>query len=99
MFFGLLTVWEGPLYDSDVTYTVVVQPAMGTPEYFTLRGKSLIKAEGEYATLVCWAPLSVPGRSDPAYVRMDCQTKKLLAMSERGQTRIKAYQEKRLVYY
>jgi hypothetical protein len=88
-----------PMLDPDVTYTVVIQPAMGTPEYFTLHGKSLKKAEDEYATLVCWAPLSVPGRSDAAYVRMDCQTKKLLAMSERGQTRLKDYQEKRLVYY
>lgn len=88
-----------PALDPDVTYAVVIQPAMGMPEYFALHGRSLAKAEDEYATSVCWAPLSVPGRSDPAYVRMDCETKKLLAMSERGQARLKAYQEKRLVYY
>lgn len=88
-----------PPLDPNVTYTVVVQPAMGMPEYFTLRDRSLTKAEDEYVTSVCWGPLSVPGRSDPAYVRVDCETKKPLGMSERGQARLKAYQEKRLVYY
>jgi hypothetical protein len=88
-----------PALDPEVTYTVVVQPAMGMPEYFTLHGRALIKAENEYATAVCWAPLSVPGRSDPAYVRADCETKTPLLMSPRGQGRLKAYQEKRVVYY
>jgi hypothetical protein len=76
-----------------------LQPAMGMPEYFALHGRALIKAENEYATAVCWAPLSVPGRSGPAYVRADCQTKTPLPMSPRGQGRLKAYQEKRVVYY
>ena len=71
----------------------------GMPEYFTLQGRSLMKAGDEYATSVCWGPLSVPGRSDPAYVRVDCEAKKLLAMSDRGQARLKAYQDKRLAYY
>jgi hypothetical protein len=88
-----------PALDPNVTYTVVVQPAMGMPEYFTLHGRSLTKAEDEYVTSVCWGPLSVPGRSDPAYVRVNCETKKTLAMSERGQARLKAYQEKRISYY
>ena len=88
-----------PALNPNVTYTVVVGPAMGMPDYFTLRGNSLTKAEDEYAIPVCWAPLAVSGRSDPAYVREDCRTKKVLAMSERGQTRLKAYQEKRLPYY
>lgn len=88
-----------PALNPNITYTVVVGPAMGMPEYFTLRGNSLTKAENEYAVPLCWAPLAVSGRSDPAYVRADCQTKKLLAMSERGKARLKAYQEKRLVYY
>jgi hypothetical protein len=85
--------------DPNVTYTVVVQPAMGMLEYFTLHGGSLTKAEDEYVTSVCWGPLSVPGRSEPAYVRVDCETKKNLPMSERGQARLKAYQDKQLVYY
>jgi hypothetical protein len=88
-----------PALDPEVSYTVVVQPAMGMPEYFTLHGRSLIKAQDEYAAAVCWAPRSVPGRSDPAYVRVDCETKKFLPMSQRGQDRLKAYQEKRVVYY
>jgi hypothetical protein len=82
-----------------VLYTVVVQPDMGMPEHFTLHGGSLIKAQDEYAAPVCWAPLNVPGRSDPAYVRVDCETKKSLPMSQRGQARLKAYEEKRIVYY
>jgi hypothetical protein len=88
-----------PALDPDATYTVVIRPAMGMPEHFTLHGGSLTKAQNEYAAPVCWAPLSVPGRSVPAYVRVDCQTKEFLAMSERGQSRLKAYQEKRLGYY
>ena len=88
-----------PPLDANAAYTVVIQPALGMPEYFTLQGGSLTKAGGEYATSVCWGPLSVPGRSDPAYVRVDCETKKVLPMSERAQARLKAYQEKRLVYY
>jgi hypothetical protein len=92
-------IGAAPPLDPDVTYTVVIQPAMGMPEYFTLHGRSLTKAEDEYAISVCWVPLTVSGRSDPAYVRADCETKKLLAMSERGQARLKAYREKRLVYY
>jgi hypothetical protein len=87
-----------PALDPDATYTVVIRPAMGMPEYFTLHGRSLTKAKDEYEAPVCWAPLSVPGRS-PAHVRVDCQTKEFLAMSERGRTRLKAYQEKRLGYY
>jgi hypothetical protein len=78
---------------------VVVQPGMGMPEHFTLHGGSLIKAKDEYAAPVCWAPLNVPGRSDPAYVRADCETKKSLPMSQRGQDRLKAYEQKRIVYY
>ena len=85
--------------DPNVNYTVVVQPAMGMPEYFTLHHGSLTKAEDEYAASVCWGPLNVPERRDPAYVRVDCQTKKPLPMSERGQARLKAYQEKRVVSY
>ena len=88
-----------PALDPEASYTVVVQPGMGMPEYFTLRGKSLIKAENEFGADVCWGPLTVPGRSDPAYVRVDCETKKFLPMSSRGQDRLKAYQEKRVVYY
>jgi len=88
-----------PALDPEVNYTVVVHPAMGTPIHFTLHGRSLSKAEDECAAAVCWAPLSVPGRSDPAYVRVDCETKRYLPMSQRGQDRLKAYQEKRLVDY
>lgn len=88
-----------PALNPEVTYTVVIQPAMGTPEYFTLHGKSLVKADDEYTSSVCWAPLSVPGRTDSAYVRVDCETKKPLPMSQRGQARLKAYQERRLIDY
>lgn len=41
-----------PALDPDVTYAVVIQPAMGMPEYFRLHGRSLAKAEDEYATSV-----------------------------------------------
>jgi hypothetical protein len=92
-------IGAAPPLDPNATYTIVIQPAMGMPEYFMLQGRSLTEAEDEYATSVCWAPLSVPGRNDPAYVRVDCETKKALPMSERGQARLKAYQEKRLIYY
>jgi hypothetical protein len=83
----------------DVTYTVVVQPAMGMSEYFALHGGSLVKAEDEYDTQVCWGPLTVPGRRDPAYVRVDCGTKQFLKMAERGHLRLKAFQENRLAEY
>lgn len=85
--------------DPEVSYTVVVQPVMGMPEHFTLHRGSLVKAQDEFAAAVCWAPLSVPGRSDPAYVRVDCETKEFLPISQRGRDRLKAYQEKRIVYY
>jgi hypothetical protein len=88
-----------PALNPDVTYTVVVDPAMGSPEYFTLRDGSLTKAQDEFSTSVCWAFLPVPGRKDPAYLRVDCETKKPLGMSERGQARLKAYQENRLSSY
>lgn len=88
-----------PALNSEVTYTIVIQPAMGMPEHFALHGRLLSEAEDEYAAAVCWAPLSVPGRSDPAYVRADCETKRFLPMSQRGQERLKAYQENRVVYY
>jgi hypothetical protein len=92
-------IGAAPALNPEVTYTVVVDPAMGSPEYFTLRDGSLTKAENEFSTSVCWAYLPVPGRKDPAYLRVDCETKKPLAMSERGQARLKAYQENRLSHY
>jgi hypothetical protein len=88
-----------PPLDAEVRYTVVVEPGMGMPEHFTLHGGSLTKAQDEYSAPVCWAPRSVPGRSDPAYLRVDCETKTFLPMSQRGQDRLKAYQEKRIVCY
>jgi hypothetical protein len=88
-----------PALNPHVTYTVVVEPAMGSPEYFTLRDGSLTKAEDGFSASVCWAFLPVPGRKNPAYLRVDCETRKPLAMSERGQARLKAYQENRLSYY
>ncbi len=84
-----------PTLNPDTTYTVVVEPAMGEPENFTLRGKSLTKADGEFAASVCWGTLNVPGRN-PASVRRNCETKKPLAMSERAEARLKNYQKIRL---
>lgn len=93
------SVEAAPALNPDVTYTVVVDPAMGSPEYFTLRDGVLTKAEGEFSTSTCWAFLPVPGRKEPAGLRVDCETKKTLGMSERGQARLKAYQENRIPYY
>jgi hypothetical protein len=53
-----------PALDPNATYTVVIRPAMSMPEYFTLHGEALTKAQNEYAAPVCWAPRSVPGRSE-----------------------------------
>jgi hypothetical protein len=86
-----------PRLDPSVPYTLVVQPAMGMPEFFILRGGALTKARSEYGAAVCWAPVSVPERHDTADVRVDCQTKKPLTMSQRGQDRLRAYKEKRIV--
>jgi hypothetical protein len=88
-----------PALDPEATYTVVIQPAMGIPEYFSLHGNSLVKAENEFGPDVCWGALPVASQRSPAYVRVDCGTKKFLPMSQRAQERLKAYQEKRIVFY
>ena len=64
-----------PTLNPDTTYTVVVEPAVGEPEYFTLRGNSLTKADGEFGATVCWGTRNVPGRN-PASVSVDCETQK-----------------------
>jgi hypothetical protein len=88
-----------PALDPEATYTVVVRPGMGLPEYFTLHINLLVKTENEFGPDVCWGAIPVAGQRGPAYVRVDCSTKKSLPMSQRAQERLKAYQEKRIVFY
>jgi hypothetical protein len=70
---------------------------MGGPQYVSLRGGSL--AEYKPNPEVCWGDIKVPERTEPATVRVDCKTQKPLPMSERAKERLKAYREKRIVFY
>lgn len=69
-----------PALNADSTYTVVVNPGMGPPEYFTLRGNPLVKSSNEYGDDVCWGQLNVPGQNNPASVRVDCKSGQFLPM-------------------
>lgn len=88
-----------PPLDPEATYTLVLDPAMGMTQYRILHGHLISETRTEFGSNVCWGPLNVPGRSDPAYVRVDCNTHAPLPMSKRAQDRLKAYQEKRLAFY
>lgn len=85
-----------PVLDPTATYTLVIDPAMGMPEYYSLQGAQV----GEYKAdlSVCWGSLPVVGRT-PATVRVDCVTRKPLPMSPRATDRLKAYQDHKLPYY
>lgn len=85
-----------PPLDPNLKYTLVLNRGAGGPQNLTLRGWAL----SEYTTNseVCWGQIPVPGR-DPAMVRIDCTNHKPLPMSQRAQARLKAYQEKRIVFY
>lgn len=85
-----------PLLDPNVTYLLRVQPAMGMPETYSLRGSQI--AEFEVDPTMCWGSLPVDGQL-PAIVRVDCTTRKALPMSARGVDRLKAYQERRLPFF
>jgi hypothetical protein len=85
-----------PVLDATATYTLVVQPAMGMPEYYSLHDGLIGKYEADPS--VCWGALAVDGRT-PATVRVDCVTHKPLPMSQRARDRLQAYQEHRLPYF
>jgi hypothetical protein len=85
--------------DPEMDYTLALQPGMGMPCYFTLHGNSISGVKGQFGPDVCWGSLGVSGRSIPAYVRVDCNTRNPLPMSQRAQNRLKAYQENRIAYY
>ena len=88
-----------PALSPESTYTIVVSPGMGMPEYFTLHGDSLTKSNNEFGEDVCWGQLNVSGRNNPASVRVDCGTHQFLPMSPRAEDRLKAYREKRILFY
>jgi hypothetical protein len=88
-----------PKLNPESTYMVVVIPGMGIPEYFMLHDGSLTKSNNEFGDEVCWGQLNVPGRNNPASVRVDCGTHQFLPMSPRAQDRLKAYRENRIFVY
>jgi hypothetical protein len=85
-----------PPLDPNLTYTLLVQPGMGMPEYFSLHGGQITRSKPD--PKICWGGLTVPDRA-PAIVRVDCVTRKSLPMPQRALDRLKAYQERRIPFY
>lgn len=86
-----------PPLDPALNYTLEVDRCMGGPQYFLLRGFSVTDSRSSEG--ICWGELELPERADPARVRVDCHTRQPLPMSERAKERLRAYREKRIVYY
>jgi hypothetical protein len=83
--------------DPTVAYEVVIEPCMGGPQTFSLRGLALTEYKAN--PNACWGELKVSGRQNPALVRVDCQTKQPLPMSERARQRLEEYREGRIPFY
>jgi hypothetical protein len=83
--------------DSTVTYKVVIERCMGGPQTFSLRGFALTEYKAN--PNVCWGALKVSERQNPAWVRVDCQTKQTLPMSERAKQRLEEYRKSQIPFY
>jgi hypothetical protein len=86
-----------PPLDPSVNYKLVLGRCMGGAQYLSLRGDVI----SDYTPdpNVCWGELRVPERQDPAHVRVDCETRQPLPMSDRAKERLKEYSENRIPSY
>jgi hypothetical protein len=85
-----------PPLDPNLTYVLLVKPAMGMLEYFSLLSAKI--AQDNPNPNVCWGQLPILDRP-PATVRIDCITRKPLSMSQRAKDRLKAYQERKIPFF
>jgi hypothetical protein len=82
--------------DSNLVYTLHVQPAEGMPEYYSLHGSQIAPYKPD--PTICWGSMPVEGRPS-ATVRVDCNTQKPLPMTPRAMERLKAYGEQKLPFF
>ena len=95
--FAQVTPISPPPLDPNLTYKLVLERCMGGPQYLSLHRDVITEYKPNLKA--CWGPLKVPGRENPALVRVDCKSFQPLTMSERAQKRLKEYRENRIPFY
>jgi hypothetical protein len=83
--------------DPTVAYKVVIERCMGGPQTLSLRGLALTEYQAN--PNVCWGDLKIGERQNSAWVRVDCQSKQPLPMSERAKQSLEEYRKGRIPFY